>query len=83
MTTQPLAIDVLKQYAHQLQLAAPKEWDTFLQVFDAYTHEVVMAMADAPSEQILGAQGRANAYIWLLRHFRTCHQKTPQQPPTA
>ena len=78
--------EVLKQYAHALQLAAPREWEAFLQCFDAYANEVVLAMVHSPQDQILQQQGKSLAYLHLLRSFRDCGKPRPQrpqpQPPT-
>lgn len=79
--------DVLKHHAHNLQLSAPKEWEAFVQCFDAYATEVTVAVTRAEQHEILVAQGRAKAFLHLLDLFRTCHvtRPTPQpaQPPSA
>lgn len=75
--------EVLKQYAHRIQLAAPKEWDGFLECFDAYATSVTVAVIHAEQHEVLPKQGRAQLAIHLLNAFRTCHLPTPQaqQPP--
>lgn len=70
--------DVLKQYAHRLQLAAPQEWETFVQVFDAYATEVTVAVTAAEQNEILVAQGKAKAFLHLLKCFRECAIPRPQ-----
>ncbi len=75
--------DVTKQYAHALQLAAPQEWDHFVQCFDAYATEVTVAVTRAGQDEILVAQGRARAFLHLLELFRTCHVRTPTSTPPA
>lgn len=75
--------DVLKQLAHQLQVSAPREWDSFVQCFDAYATEVTVAVTTAEQNEVLVAQGRARAFLHLLELFRTCHIQRPpanQQP---
>lgn len=78
--------EALKHYAHQLQLSAPKEWEAFVQCFDAYATEVTVAVTQAEQHEILVAQGRAKAFLHLLQAFRECHRRPqPQQnpPPSA
>lgn len=80
----PAAIDALKHYAHTLQLAAPREWEAFVEFFDAYATEITVAVTTAEQHEVLVAQGRARAFLYLLRAFRECHLKTPQpNPPSA
>jgi hypothetical protein len=73
---------ILAQYAHRLQLAAPKEWDTFVQCFDAYATEVTVAVTMAEQNDVLQKQGQARAFIHLLQLFRNCHitPKTTTSP---
>lgn len=76
--------DVLKQYAHRIQMAAPKEWDAFVQCFDAYATEITVAVTTARQDEVLNAQGRAQLAIHLLTAYRECHLQTTratQQPP--
>lgn len=76
--------DFLKQFAHRIQMAAPKEWDGFVQCFDAYATEITVAVTTAKQDEILNVQGRAQLAIHLLRAFRECHlqpQQATQQPP--
>lgn len=85
--TAPLSpSDVLSHYAHAIQMAAPKEWDAFVQTFDAYATEVTVAVTNAAQDEVLVSQGQARAFIHLLRVFRECgrraaaQQTHPQQP---
>lgn len=74
---------LLAQYATRLKNIAPKEWDEFVAVFDAYATEVTVAVTQAEQNNILVAQGRAKAFLHLLDTFRHCHvrSQTPQKPP--
>lgn len=78
--------DVLSHYAHAIQIAAPKEWEAFVQTFDAYSTEVTVAVTDAEQHEVLVAQGKAKAFLHLLKLFRECgrraaaQQAHPQQP---
>lgn len=61
---------VLQAFAVQLQNASPKAWDGFLEALDAYATEAAVALTQAPQDQILAQQGRAQQCIALLRTFR-------------
>ena len=65
--------DVIKHYALRLKNADPESWDRFLQAFDGYATEVTVAVTEAPSEDILRFQGRAQQMLALLRLFKECH----------
>jgi hypothetical protein len=75
--------DHLKHYAHQLQLSAPREWAAFVECFDAYTTDVVVSQTTAAQDEILNMQGRAQAFMHLLRAFRDCHTHPQQNPPPS
>lgn len=77
--------DAFQQYAYRLQLAAPKEWEEFVQLFDAFATEVTVAVTRADQSEILNKQGQAQAFLHLLKLMRECHKvKTPNhQPPSA
>lgn len=80
--------DVLKEYAHRLQLAAPKEWGQFVECMDAYATDITVAVTTADQSMILNQQGKAQMALHLLRSFRECHRKpapptTPQQPTST
>lgn len=47
----------------------PKLYEKFLRLFDAYTNEVNVAMTQAPSPEILQAQGRAQQQQHVFRLF--------------
>jgi hypothetical protein len=65
-----------------LRSAAPKEFETFVEVFDAYATEVTLAVTSADQNMILNCQGRAQAFLHLLRMFRECHiPPTSRTPP--
>ena len=72
--------EVLRHYAHVLELAAPREWRDFVQVFDAYATEVTVAVTAADADKILVAQGKAQAFLHLLRVFQNTAPKPPPQP---
>lgn len=74
--------DVIKHYALRLKNADPESWDRFLTAFDAYATEVTVAVTEAPSDEILRCQGRAQQMLALLRLFKECHiVRTPTNPP--
>jgi len=72
---------VLAQYALRLKNLAPKEWEEFVEVFDAYATDVTVAVTQAEQHEILVAQGRAKAFLHLLKLFRECHIQSPQRKP--
>jgi len=82
VTATPTPTDVLKDYSHRLQLAAPKEWEAFVRCFEAYSETVTAAVIDADPNEILHMQGKAKAFRHLLWTFRTCHV-TPRQNPAS
>lgn len=61
---------VLSKYAHTLQLAAPREWEAFVACFDAYVQEVTVAVTFAEQNEVLAAQGRAQAFRHLADVFK-------------
>src|SRR5258708_7432508 len=68
---------ILAQYAHALQIAAPREWEAFVECFDAYATEVTVAVTNADQSGILSKQGQAQAFLHLLKLFRNCHKPQP------
>lgn len=74
---------ILSMHAHRLMIAAPREWETFVEVFDAYTTEVTVAVTAAEQNEILVAQGRAKAFLHLLKTFRECHVQSQQTKPPS
>jgi hypothetical protein len=73
--------DVLRVYSQALRVAAPREWETFVECFDAYATDVTVAVTNAEQHEILVAQGKAKAFLHLLALFRTCHvQPQPKSP---
>lgn len=74
---------VIAKYAHALQIAAPREWEAFVECFDAYATEVTVAVTAADQTSILNAQGRAQAFLHLLKTFRNCHVTPTTEPPSA
>lgn len=76
--------DVLKQYAHKIQLAAPQEWAAFVECMDAYATDITVAVTAAHQNEILNQQGKAQMALHLLKAFRECHlHRTASQSPPA
>jgi hypothetical protein len=82
VTKPPSPSVVLAHYAKALRAAAPREWEAFIQCFDAYATEVTVAVTQAEQHEVLQKQGQARAFLHLLNLYRTCHQ-TPKPPPSA
>lgn len=78
MTAPLTPTNVIAHYGRLLENAAPKEWAAFVQAFDAYATEVTVAVTAADQNEILNAQGRAQAFLHLLKTFRNV--QTPPQP---
>lgn len=79
----PSFSDILAHYSHSLQLAAPKEWKAFVEHFDAYATDVTVAVTTAAQHEVLQQQGKAQAFLHLLRLFQNCHSYTPSQTPPS
>lgn len=81
--TVPTPTEVCKHYARALRAAAPKEWEAFVECFDAWATDVTVAVTNAEQHEILVAQGRAKAFLHLLNLFRNCHVQPQPKPPTT
>jgi hypothetical protein len=69
-----------------LRNAAPHQWDQFLKVFEAYAHDVTVAVISAPQNEVLNAQGKAVAFTHLMETFANCERiaNPPKtEPPPA
>lgn len=82
MTAVNTPSEVLRHYARALELSSPKEWRDFVQVFDAYTTEITVAVTAAPNDALLEAKGKAVAFLHLLKIFQHTAPKAQSQPPT-
>jgi hypothetical protein len=73
---------ILSQFALRLRAVAPKEFEAFVECFDAYATEITVAVTAADQSTVLNAQGRAQFALHLLKLLRECHiQKPPPAPP--
>lgn len=81
--TAPSPSVFLAQYAHRLQLAAPREWESFVQCFEAYASEVTVNVAHADQNEILQKQGQARAFLHLAQIFRHCATPPKSPPPSV
>lgn len=79
--TQHTPSAILQHYARSLAISSPREWEAFVECFDAYATEVTVAVTSAASEDILVAQGKARAFLHLLKLFRECKNAAPAQAP--
>lgn len=73
--------DIVKHYARAIANSSPKEWEAFVEAFDAYSTEVTVAVTEAAQHEILQQQGKAQAFLHLLRLFREI--KNPPSPSAA
>lgn len=74
---------VVAHYAQTLRLAAPKEYDQFVEAFDVWATEVTVAVTSAPQHEVLNQQGKAQAYLHLLKMYRDPTQFLKSTPPSA
>jgi hypothetical protein len=71
--------DALQRTALVLRNAAPGEWDGFLSALADYSQDITLAVIEAPPNEILKHQGRAQMMLSLHRMFEECdNAKTPQ-----
>ena len=63
-------------YLQGIRVSAPREYEAFVEAFDAWATEVTVAVTTAPQDQVLQQQGRAQAFLHLLAMFRN-----PISPP--
>lgn len=83
----PTTANIVSEYALRMRAAAPKEFEAFVQAFDAYATEVTVAVTVVGQHEILNQQGRAQFALHFLKLLRECHippkPKTPppNQPP--
>lgn len=77
--------DVVSQYALRLRSADPKAFEAFVEAFDAYATQVTVAVTDADQSSVLNCQGRAQAFLSILKMLRECHipPAQHQQPPSS
>lgn len=76
------AVDIkhISECAGLMKNADPALYETFLRLLDAYTHEVTVAVTEAPSTEILQAQGRAQQarkFFQMLAETRAPSRPTP------
>lgn len=74
---------IMQRFALQLKNANPQAWEAFVETFDVYATEVAVQLTQAPQDQILSMQGRAQQCLALLRLFRECaaaSKPLPQEP---
>lgn len=71
---------MMQQFMLRLKNANPEAWDNFVQTFDIYATEVAIQLTQAPSDEILRMQGRAQQCIGLLRLMQECDRPKPLAP---
>ncbi len=59
----------------------PKRYDQFLSRFEAHVAEVTVAVTEAPPDQILVCQGRAQEAIKIFRLFTELPEDTSSPGP--
>ncbi len=71
---------VFSEASHRLRNSSPQEFEQFVELFAAYTEEVVFAVTEADPTNILVMQGRAQQCRALLRILRECDKTKPTTP---
>lgn len=72
--------DDLAQFSHYLHNAAPEEFNRMVNTLEQYAYEFTVAVTNAPSTDILTAQGRAQMALGLLRIFKEAPAYKPKTP---
>lgn len=72
---------MIQHFALQLKNANPAAWDAFVETFDVYATEAAVALTQAPADQILAQQGRAQQCLAFLRTLRECDRARKPLPP--
>ena len=70
---------IVAHYIQNMRVAAPREYEAFVAAFDAWATEVTVAVTTAPQHEVLQQQGRAQAYLHLLKMFK---DPVPQPRPS-
>ena len=68
----------LSQYMLLLRNGNPEGFDGFLKRLTEYYEDLTMKVVQAPAEEVMVAQGRAQAIFAVLRLFKEC---TVEQKP--
>ena len=71
----------LSDLALQLRNGNPDAWDTFLMRLQSYYEDLTMKVVQAPAEEVMVAQGRAQATFALLRIFKECTVERKHERP--
>lgn len=71
----------LKATALLLRNGNPTAFDDFINLINALTGEALVAMTEAPTDEILVQKGRCQQLRWFLQLLRECHiEKKPSTP---
>ena len=71
----------LSELALRLRNGNPEAWDEFLVRLQEYYEDLTMKVVQAPAEEVMVAQGRAQAAFALLRIFKECSSKSHKPLP--
>lgn len=70
----------LSDLALRLRNGNPDAWDEFLIRMQGYYEDLTMKVVQAPAEEVMVAQGRAQSIFALLRTFKECTVERKQKP---
>ena len=70
----------LSDLALRLRNGNPDAWDEFLIRMQGYYEDLTMKVVQAPAEEVMVAQGRAQGVMALLRMFKECTVEKKRRP---
>ena len=73
----------LSELALRLRNGNPEAWDEFLVQMQGYYEDLTMKVVQAPAEEVMVAQGRAQSIFALLRTFKECTVERKKPLPQA
>lgn len=74
---------LLKPIAEKWRNYDPRLYEKFLRTLDKCVFDVTVAVTEAPNDQILQAQGRAQQARKFMQVFVEAVEQPPASPPTA
>jgi hypothetical protein len=74
-------VDIMKALLRRLRAAEPEAYTELVQAMDLYAIEIMQMLAQAPQDQVLNCQGRAQQCQAFLRMFSEAHLTKAPPPP--
>ncbi len=70
----------MKDWMLRLRNGNPEAFDKFLILLSDYYHDLMEKVVQAPAEEVMVAQGRAQGVMALLRMFKECTVEKKRRP---